>query len=87
MGGASPHVGFQPLAGGEEHRLVQREEDGEPAEHVRRVRRRVNAQPHVAVQLRDDKLSIVKLAQGLREAGCRWHLRQGSWADNSRLAV
>ena len=50
--GAAPHVRLQRLARLQQHRLAQREEDGEPAEHVRRMRRRMDAQPHVAVQLR-----------------------------------
>ena len=59
VSGAAPHVGLQRLARGQEDRLAQREEDGEPAEHARRVRRRVDAQPHVAVQLRDAGLAVV----------------------------
>jgi hypothetical protein len=40
------------LAGGEVDGRLQREEDGEPAEHVGRVRGRVDAERHVAIQLR-----------------------------------
>ena len=58
VSGAAPHVRLQRLARGQEHRLAQREEDGEPAEHVRCVRRRVDAQPHVAVQLRNATVAV-----------------------------
>lgn len=45
------HPGLAPTLGDIE-RVAQREVDGEPAGHVRCVRVRVRAEPHVAVELR-----------------------------------
>ena len=50
--GAAPQVRMERRARGQVQRAAQREEDGEPGEHAGRVRRRVRAEPHVAVQLR-----------------------------------
>jgi hypothetical protein len=43
------HAHPDGLPGRAGERLLQREEDGEPGEHVGRVAGRVRAQPHVAV--------------------------------------
>ena len=51
---ASPHVHSQRLASRAVDRFLEGEVDGEPAKHVRCVRRRMRAQMHLQGQLVSD---------------------------------